>query len=40
MMQKWMLGTGELTDQQAGDINDDGIINITDFCMLKELLIA
>ncbi len=40
MLQKWLLGSGELTDWQAGDLCKDGIIDVFDFCRMREKLIA
>lgn len=40
MMQKWLLGNGELTDWVAGDINEDGRIHAVDLSLLKQILIA
>ena len=39
VMQKYMFGLSKLTDDKNGDMNDDGIINISDLCLLKEELL-
>ncbi|MGN0621078.1 MAG: carbohydrate-binding protein, partial [Porcipelethomonas sp.] len=39
MMQKWLLGGGELTDWKAGDLCKDEIINVYDLCLMRRLLI-
>ncbi len=39
MMQKWLLGKGEITDWKAGDMNKDNFINIYDLCLMKRNLI-
>ncbi len=39
MMQKWLLGSGSLTDWEAGDVYDDTRINVFDLCLMKKLLI-
>lgn len=39
MMQKWLLGSGELTDWEAGDLCEDGIINIFDICLMRSMLL-
>ncbi len=38
MLQKWLLGAGEITDWQAGDLNADKKLNGFDLCMLKRML--
>lgn len=38
MMQKWLVGDGELTNWQAGDLNRDDVINVFDLCLMKRLL--
>ena len=40
MLQAYLLGSGKLTDWQAGDLLKDNIINVFDFCLMKEKLIA
>ena len=40
MMQKYFLGTGDLTDSSAADLNEDGKITIIDFCIIKEMLVS
>ena len=39
MLQKWLFGSGILTDWKAGDLNKDNIIDIFDLCMLRKLLV-
>lgn len=39
MLQKWFVGAGNITDMNAGDLCEDGRINIFDLCSMKlELL--
>ncbi|MDE5768681.1 MAG: CotH kinase family protein [Oscillospiraceae bacterium] len=40
MLQKWLLGSGELTNWRAGDLCEDGKITIYDFLRMKQLLIG
>ncbi|MDE5753667.1 MAG: dockerin type I repeat-containing protein, partial [Oscillospiraceae bacterium] len=39
VLQKWLLGTGELTCWQNVDLCKDGKIDVFDFCLLKKELI-
>ena len=39
MLQKWLLGSGRLTNWKAGDFNDDKIINIFDLVLMKRKLL-
>ncbi len=39
MMQKFLLGQGTLTDWQAGDLTEDGRINVFDLAMMKRVLL-
>lgn len=39
MLQKWLLGSGELQNWQSADIHQDDIINIYDLILLKRMLI-
>lgn len=39
MLQKWLVKAGEITDWQAGDLCEDGKLNIFDLCAMKRLLI-
>lgn len=39
MLQKWLLGTGDLTDWKAGDLYEDDVINVFDLCLMKRELI-
>lgn len=38
MMQKWILGSGELTDWKAGDLIADKRIDVFDFIIMKQML--
>ncbi len=38
MLQKWLLGSGEITDIDAGDLCADGLINIFDLNVMKNML--
>lgn len=38
MMQKWILGSGELTDWTAGDLCKDGKIDVFDLCLMKKFV--
>ncbi len=38
MLQKHILNTGEVTDWQAGDLNNDGILDVFDLALLKRML--
>lgn len=40
MLQKWLLGSGELINWRAGDLCEDGKITIYDFVRMKQLLIG
>ncbi|MBR5513044.1 MAG: hypothetical protein IKV85_03530 [Ruminococcus sp.] len=40
MLQGWLLGNGELTDWQSGDLCKDGTIDVFDFCRMREMLVA
>ncbi len=40
MMQRWLLGSGNITDQPAGDVCEDGVIDIFDLCLMKKMLAA
>lgn len=39
MMQKWLLGSGTLTDWKAGDLNKDSVIDVFDMCMMRKLFV-
>lgn len=39
MMQKWLLNAGKITDWQAGDLCEDGVINAFDLAVMKRELI-
>ena len=38
MVQKWLLGSGNVTDWTAGDYNADGQLNGLDLCSMKQAL--
>ncbi|MDE6502070.1 MAG: dockerin type I repeat-containing protein, partial [Ruminococcus sp.] len=38
MLQKWLLGSGELTNWQNADLFEDGIIDIFDMIEMRKLL--
>ena len=38
VLQKWILGIGELNNWQAGDVCTDGTIDVFDFCKMRENL--
>lgn len=40
MLQKYLLQTGTLTDQQAADVYEDGSVDIFDLSLLKRMLLA
>lgn len=40
MMQKYILGSGELTDWTAGDLSEDNCINSFDMAMMRKLITA
>lgn len=41
MMQKWLLAVpdAKLTDSKAGDLSEDGVLNILDLCFMKSELL-
>lgn len=39
MLQKWLIGAGDITDIKAGDLYEDGKINIFDLSIMKQELI-
>ena len=39
MLQKWLLGAGELTDWSAGDLCQDDRLNGFDLCAMKRMLV-
>lgn len=39
MMQKWLLGNGNLIDWKAGDLYEDGKIDVFDMVMMRQALI-
>ena len=40
MLQKWLLGSGMLTNWQAGDLCEDGRLNVFDLCIMKRELLS
>lgn len=40
MLQKWLLGAGELTDWSAGDLCQDDRLNGFDLCAMKRMLVG
>lgn len=40
MLQKWLLCNGEITDWEAGDLCEDGILNAFDLRAMKQMLLA
>lgn len=39
MMCNWLLGSNELTDWEAGDLCEDGVIDTFDFVLLRKLIL-
>lgn len=39
MLEKWLLGSGNVTDWQAGDLCKDGILDVFDMCIMREEII-
>lgn len=39
MLQKWLLGAGDVTDWQAGDLCGDGKLDVFDLCIMKRELL-
>ncbi len=39
ILQKWIIGKGELSDIETADISGDGTVNILDVCMLRQALL-
>ncbi len=40
MLQKWLLGAGDITDWQAGDLREDGKLDVFDLAIMKRMLFA
>ncbi|MCM1133344.1 MAG: dockerin type I domain-containing protein [Ruminococcus flavefaciens] len=40
MLQKWLMGAGELTDWRNADLNNDGQVDVFDFCLMRSELLA
>ena len=39
MLEKWLLGSGEITDWQAGDLYKDNVLDVYDLCLMREEII-
>lgn len=39
MLQKWLLGSGEISNAKAGDVSEDGKLNIFDLSVMKKMLL-
>lgn len=39
MLEKWLLGSGNITDWKAGDLCDDDILDVYDMCLMREEII-
>ena len=39
MMQKYLLGISALTDTAAGDVCEDGKLNVFDLAVMKNMLL-
>ncbi len=40
MMQKFLLGMGDLTDAAAGELHQDGVLNAFDLAIMKKLMLS
>ncbi len=40
MLEKFLLGVGTLTDWQAGDLCNDGVIDVFDMCMMRKMFVS
>jgi len=40
ILQKWLIGEGQLINWQAGDLNSDGVIDVFDLVAVKQKLIS
>ncbi len=38
MLQKWILSAGGITDWEAGDLCEDGVLDVFDLCLMKREL--
>lgn len=38
MLQKWLVGKGDLTDWKASDLYEDDTINVFDLCLMKKMI--
>lgn len=39
MMEKWLLGSRDITDWQAGDLLEDGVIDAFDLALMRKLIV-
>ncbi len=39
MMQKWILGSDDMTDWKSGDLHKNGVIDVFDLVMMKQYLV-
>ena len=39
MLEKWLLGTGDIVDWQVGDLRKDSILDVYDMCLMREEII-
>ncbi|MBP3309778.1 MAG: glycoside hydrolase family 9 protein [Ruminococcus sp.] len=39
MLQRWLLGKGNIDDWQAGDLNYDNTLNVLDLCLMRSELL-
>ena len=39
LLQKWLLRAGEITDWQAGDFDENQVLDIVDLALLKRKLL-
>ena len=39
LLEKWLLGSGNITDWKAGDLCDDDILDVYDMCLMREEII-
>lgn len=39
MLQKWLLGVGDITNWKYGDLCEDNVLNVYDLCLMKRMLI-
>lgn len=39
MLQKWLLGVGDITNWKYGDLCEDNVLNVYDLCLMKRMLL-